>query len=206
MTPEQTQLALMVGIGLLVLALLIWLFLRANRKATVIRDEGANKDVLDEGAAPAARNQALIDAPTGVAQNLGQTSANATSDLVEAAGATADAEAGPGITPTKAAPPELADAAPAPAPTPAPTPAPATEADDLRQIKGLGPKLVTILAEQGITRFEQIAAWTDADVERIDATLGRFAGRITRDQWVEQAKLLTSGDAAGFDEKFGRNG
>ena len=185
MTPEQTQLALMVGIGLLVLALLIWLFLRANRKATVIRDEGADKDVLDEGAAPAARNQALIDAPQAAVP----------SPLEEPAA-------------PEVAPEPIPVPAPAPAPTPAPaaTSAPATEADDLRQIKGLGPKLVTILAEQGITRFDQIAAWTDADVERIDATLGRFAGRITRDQWVEQAKLLISGDVSAFDEKFGRNG
>ncbi len=205
MALDQNQLILLIGIGIAVLALVIWLFLRANRTARVIDDEGRSKDVLDEGAAPAARNQALIDAPSGVAQNLGQTSANATSNLVAAAGATADAEAGPSITPTKTAPPELAQAAPTPAPTP-PSVAPSTEADDLRKIKGLGPKLVAMLSEQGITRFDQIAAWTDADVERIDATLGRFAGRITRDQWVEQAKLLSAGDGAGFSDRFGQDG
>lgn len=72
-------------------------------------------------------------------------------------------------------------------------------------IKGVGPKLVTILAEQGVTSFAQIAAWTDADIARVDATLGRFAGRITRDQWVEQAKFLAQGDQSGFSEKFGQN-
>ena len=70
--------------------------------------------------------------------------------------------------------------------------------------EGLGPKLRAILAEQGITRFEQIANWSEADVERIDATLGRFAGRITRDQWVEQAKLLSAGDDTGFTAQFGQ--
>ena len=63
---------------------------------------------------------------------------------------------------------------------------------------------MTILAEQGVTRFEQIAAWTDEDVARVDATLGRFAGRIERDQWVEQAKLLAAGDNAGFTDRFGQ--
>ena len=93
--------------------------------------------------------------------------------------------------------------APAPAPAPAPTPA---AADDLARIKGVGPKLVALLGELGVTSYAQIAAWTDADVERIDAQLGRFAGRITRDQWIEQAKMLSAGDEAGFTERFGRNG
>ena len=56
----------------------------------------------------------------------------------------------------------------------------------------------------GVTRFSQIAAWTDEDIARIDASLGTFAGRITRDNWVEQAKLLAAGDTAGFEGKFGK--
>ena len=63
-----------------------------------------------------------------------------------------------------------------------------------------------MLNEQGITRFAQIAEWDDAEVARIDDMLGRFKGRITRDSWVEQAKLLAAGDESGFAAKFGQNG
>jgi predicted flap endonuclease-1-like 5' DNA nuclease len=99
----------------------------------------------------------------------------------------------------------LADpvAEPVVAPTPAPTPT--SGADDLALIKGLGPKLKTQLADLGVTRFAQIAAWTEADIDRIDAQMGRFQGRIRRDAWVEQAKLLAAGDMTGFTARFGNN-
>ncbi|BDW83205.1 hypothetical protein MACH24_26430 [Erythrobacter sp. Dej080120_24] len=193
MSPQTAQAAFLIALGVVFLAVAIWMFMRANRRTKVIRDEGAAKDVLDEGASPAARNQALIDAPAAVARDVGQTSTNANSDAIAAATASADAEAGAAVTPTTA-------------PPPAPAPAPTGEADDLKKIKGVGPKLVTMLKEQGITTYAQIAAWSDADVARIDETLGRFKGRIERDQWVEQAKLLAAGDEAGFTEKFGRDG
>lgn len=195
MSPQTAQAAFLIALGVVFLAVAIWMFMRANRRTKVIRDEGAAKDVLDEGASPAARNQALIDAPAAVARDVGQTSANANSDVIAAATANADAEAGAAVAPTTAPPPA---AAPASAPT--------GEADDLKKIKGVGPKLVTMLKEQGVTTYAQIAAWSDADVARIDDTLGRFKGRIERDQWVEQAKLLAAGDEAGFTEKFGRDG
>jgi len=62
------------------------------------------------------------------------------------------------------------------------------------------------LGELGITSIAQIAAWDDAEIERIDAKLGRFQGRITRDNWVEQAKHLSAGNADVFAEKYGQNG
>jgi predicted flap endonuclease-1-like 5' DNA nuclease len=160
-------------IGLAVLVLAIWFIARANRKTTIIGDERTAKDVLDEGAERARRNQALIDAAPAV------------------------------VKPEPAPEPGPVAAAPEPAPAPAPAPA---AADDLARIKGIGPKLVALLGELGVTSFAQIASWSDEDVTRIDAQLGRFAGRITRDQWIEQAKLLSQGDEAGFTEKFGRNG
>ncbi|MBD2841224.1 hypothetical protein [Erythrobacter rubeus] len=195
MSPMLAEALPFILIGVLLLILAIWLLSRLNKKTDVIGETGG--DVLDEGAQRAARNQALIDAPASVSQDVGQTSANANSDKVAAAGAMADAEAGVSVAPT------VGD--PVPEPVPAPTPAAVGEADDLKQIKGLGPKLVTMLAELGVTRFDQIAAWSDADVERVDAKLGRFKGRITRDQWVEQAKLLAAGDQSGFSERFGQN-
>ena len=211
MSPELTQMLPYILIGFLVGFAVVWLMARANRKTTIIGDETSGKDVLDEGAAPAARNQALIDAPTAMEESFGQTTANANTDAVAAAPASADAEAGASVSPKGVETVTTPDPdAPEPAPLAAPTaeqkaPAPAPAGDDLRQIKGLGPKLVAILADQGITRFSQIAAWTDEDVARVDATLGKFAGRITRDQWVEQAKLLESGDKSGFSDKFGNN-
>ncbi len=65
----------------------------------------------------------------------------------------------------------------------------AEKADDLKRISGVGPKLEQVLNGRGIKRFADIAAWSDADIERIDAELG-FDGRIRRDDWVGQAKAL----------------
>ena len=57
----------------------------------------------------------------------------------------------------------------------------------------------------GVTRFAQIAVWNDADVARVDGMLPpAFQGRIVRDNWVEQARLLAGGDLAGYEEKFGK--
>ena len=68
----------------------------------------------------------------------------------------------------------------------------AKSTDDLTTIKGLGPKAAEKLNGEGVTRFDQIAAWTQADIEHFDALInGR--GRIGRDDWVEQAKALAKG-------------
>jgi len=61
-----------------------------------------------------------------------------------------------------------------------------------------------VLTELGITRYDQIAAWKGDDVAKVDAHLGTFKGRIARDNWIEQAKFLASGDTAGFEAKFGK--
>lgn len=76
--------------------------------------------------------------------------------------------------------------------------------DDLTRVKGIGPKLAVRLNELGVHRLDQIAAWDDGDIDRIDPQLGRFQGRIRRDDWVTQARLLTQGDRAAYEEKFGR--
>lgn len=95
------------------------------------------------------------------------------------------------------------ETAPAPAPgTAAPTPI----AGDLTRIKGLGPKLAATLAERGITRVEQIAALTPAAAAELDAGLGAFQGRLARDRWIEQARLLAAGDRAGYEAAFGKLG
>lgn len=183
----------MVFAAALALALLVawWLFGRAS---TTPRRE-RRPDVLDEGQAPAARNQALIDAAPAVTivpppmsagmAGLGEIVAVTAQDEVE------ELEA-------RAAEMEVVPDVP-----PAPEPAPAA-GDDLSRIKGLGPKLQALLPTLGITTFAQIAALDDAALDALDTRLGAFAGRPRRDSWVEQARFLAAGDTAGFEGKFGK--
>lgn len=65
-------------------------------------------------------------------------------------------------------------------------------ADDLRRIKGIGPKIERLLHELGIFHFDQIAAWTADNKEWVDGYL-KFHGRIDRERWVEQARKLAAG-------------
>lgn len=68
--------------------------------------------------------------------------------------------------------------------------------DDLKVIAGIGPKLEQVLNKLGVSSFAQIAAWTDADVTRIEDHFG-FPGRVLRDGWIEQAAKLMSGKKSG---------
>ena len=77
-------------------------------------------------------------------------------------------------------------------------------ADDLERLKGVGPKLAAMLMAHGVTRFDQIAKLTDSEVERLDADLGAFRGRLQRDRVVEQANYLARGDIDGFEQRFGK--
>ena len=61
--------------------------------------------------------------------------------------------------------------------------------DDLTKIQGIGSGFVVKLKNVGVTRFDQIASWTDAQVKRHDEEFG-LRGRITREGWVKQAKQL----------------
>lgn len=268
----------------LVLVLLLYL-LRGRKDKRRIRHRAP--DALDEGAAPAARNQALIDAPSAVtAARLADSGPNIMAGIggVIAAGAAREVEAVPPPAPvpelspvpqvapkvkaapkpkaepkpkaaaipkakaepkpkaaprpkaepkpkapakTKATPaanakalaaPKPAPAPPPPAPKPVaapsppppatqivtPPPAPASGPEELARIKGLGPKLQALLPTLGVTTFAQIAAWDEAGIDRIDAQLGVFQGRIRKDNWVEQARFLAGGDVAGYEAKFGK--
>lgn len=76
--------------------------------------------------------------------------------------------------------------------------------DDLQRMKGVGPKLAGLLSSQGYTRYEQIAALTPEELDRLDAQLGAFRGRLARDRVVEQAAFLARGDEVGYERVFGR--
>lgn len=75
-----------------------------------------------------------------------------------------------------------------------------TGADDLKQLKGVGPKLEQTLNELGFYHFDQVAKWTDAEVQWVDSRL-KFKGRIVRDNWIEQAKTLAEGGETEFSNK-----
>ncbi len=78
-------------------------------------------------------------------------------------------------------------------PNAAPAAAPARAAkvvQGLRRIRGIGPAYQRVLEQLGITRVEQVAAWTEADVASYADKLKIRADRITKDDWVGQAKAL----------------
>ena len=74
-------------------------------------------------------------------------------------------------------------------------------ADDLKRIKGIGPKLEKLCNSLGFWHFDQIANWTPEEVAWVDENLEGFKGRVTRDTWVEQARLLASGGDTEFSRK-----
>lgn len=73
--------------------------------------------------------------------------------------------------------------------------------DDLKRIKGVGPKLEQLLHTLGIYHFDQIAAWGASEVAWMDDNLQGFRGRVTRDDWVAQAGLLAAGEETDFSRK-----
>ena len=127
--------------------------------------------------------------------------------------------------------PAAAPATPAATPKPAPKPAPAAETtpdydgdgvregagegttpetlaaarggtpDNLKQIKGVGPKLEALLHSMGFYHFDQIASWGDQEVAWVDANLKGFKGRVSRDGWVAQAKTLAAGGSTEFSKR-----
>lgn len=75
------------------------------------------------------------------------------------------------------------------------------KADDLKRIKGIGPKLEAMLNGMGFFHFDQIAAWSPQEMAWVDQNLEGFKGRATRDQWVAQAKLLATGQETDFSKR-----
>lgn len=73
--------------------------------------------------------------------------------------------------------------------------------DDLKKIKGVGPKLEEALNEIGVWHFDQIASWNADEVAWIDTHLVQFKGRCSRDEWVSQAKVLASGGETEFSQR-----
>lgn len=78
------------------------------------------------------------------------------------------------------------------------------KADDLKEIKGIGPKLEQLLNSVGVWHFDQIASWKAKDIAFVDDKMEGFKGRITRDEWVKQARVLARGGSTEFSARVSR--
>ncbi|MEM7289710.1 MAG: FtsX-like permease family protein [Pseudomonadota bacterium] len=85
-------------------------------------------------------------------------------------------------------------------PPPPPPPSPTAKKDDLKRIRGIGPQNEARLNSIGITTFAQVAAWKAADQRDIGERLS-FPGRIEREDWVKQAKVLAKGETTAFAKR-----
>ena len=79
------------------------------------------------------------------------------------------------------------------------------KADNLQKISGVGPKNEKVLHNLGFFHFDQIAAWTTEQIEWVDDHL-KFNGRIKREEWIKQSKLLADGNEAEFNKRYGTGG
>jgi len=79
------------------------------------------------------------------------------------------------------------------------------QADELRLIEGIGPKLEEVLHRWGIFHFDQIAGWGPAEVAFADTHVPRFKGRCSRDKWVAQAKIIVEEGVDAFLERAKTN-
>ena len=78
--------------------------------------------------------------------------------------------------------------------------------DDLKQIKGVGPKLEKTLHEMGLFHIDQIESCGTKELASMDGNLAGFKGRASRDEWVAQAKTLAAGGDTDFSKKVEKGG
>jgi len=181
--------------------ILLWMGFSDDR-----RGQGIDAKAAPKPAAPAAKPAA--------------SAAPKTAAPAAAAPSTPEPSPAPEKAPPPAAPMPEPTPAPEPAPEPVATPQPAAAApagdadkpamlsaareggpDDLKKIKGVGPKLEQLLHSMGIFHFDQVAGWTDKEIAWVDENLEGFKGRVTRDNWVAQAKTLAAGGETEFSSR-----
>ena len=80
---------------------------------------------------------------------------------------------------------------------------PSDVVDDLKRIRGVGVLIEKKLNSLGISAYEQIANWTADDIAHVSEVLD-FRGRIERENWVEQARILTAGGQTEFSRRVDR--
>jgi NADH-quinone oxidoreductase subunit E len=148
------------------------------------QDKGANKD-----AAPKAKAVPKRAAPVEKAVPVEKTAVSKAKPKVGApAKAIEEAAAGPGKKPETL------------------KKARAAGADDLKMIKGVGPKLETMLNGMGFYHFDQVANWGAEEVAWVDQNLEGFKGRVSRDDWVAQAVKLAAGEETEFSKRASKGG
>ena len=74
------------------------------------------------------------------------------------------------------------------------------EKDNLCRVKGIGNVIEGKLNDLGIFHFDQIASWTEEEINWVDSHLA-FSGRIIREDWIGQAKLLAEGAETEFSKR-----
>jgi predicted flap endonuclease-1-like 5' DNA nuclease len=177
------------------------------------RDQTARITALegDLSAAKAAASESAAKAERAMAANAAAASISAAAVVTQAA---PKAAASNGQAPSAAAKPAQAKAAKAASPAPASKPdsdktasaaskaadkpksltkARGGKPDDLKLIKGVGPKLEALCNKLGFYHFDQIASWTEKEIAWVDDNLEGFKGRVTREDWVQQARDLMNG-------------
>ena len=78
--------------------------------------------------------------------------------------------------------------------------------DDLKMIKGVGPALEKALHETGVFHFDQVAAWSNMDARWFDENVKGANGRVQRDGWIKQARILAKGGTTEFANKVKKGG
>ena len=224
-SPMDSNILIFIVVALALVAILYFAWPR--KKAEPPRIEKPAEPIAPREISPAPEPEPVAQSPAKVAKAAAPKAAKKAPAAAKAAPKPAAKKVAPkpaAAETAKAAKPTTATAKPKAAPAakaaatakekPAPKPAAAVKTapaapqipDDIALLKGVGPKLVALLQSMGVTSLGQIATWSAADVTEIDSKLGAFAGRIKRDNWVDQAKLLSAGDIAGFEKKYGSLG
>jgi len=90
-------------------------------------------------------------------------------------------------------------------PSPLPAAAKVSDRDHLQRIGGISGEIESVLNAHDIARYSQIAGWSAADVQRVEGLLG-FSGRVSRENWIEQAQILARGGATAYSRTFDERG
>jgi NADH-quinone oxidoreductase subunit E len=170
-----------------------------------------------------AKYNASAELATGIGDTLKRIDGTEVPLITPWQGSAANSAAKPAETPTVAAsetpkPAKAKPQQPEPAPPQAVAPDTADEAepltltsareggaDDLKLLKGVGPKLEQTLNDLGFYHFDQIAAWTASEIAWVDSRL-KFKGRIQRDNWTSQAEALSKGLETEFSKRAKKDG
>lgn len=78
----------------------------------------------------------------------------------------------------------------------------ASEKDDLKRIKGVGPFIEEKLNAIGIYTFDQISKFSPEDIQTVTELISFFPGRIERDDWKGQAAVLKKGGDTDFSKRL----